>query len=407
MKKYLIIVIILFIFQGVLESEEGEPLAGEWRLLNKAGNAKDRGQRIANYRKYAEDWKRGHFPDDALLRILILSLKYDEIENAKAVLLEIEKKHPEGILRRSIYLGDPKPEVVKQCKEFIKVNPIKTVNWGKLLIAEYYYKRNEFAKAKPILEYLLKVTKKEIIPKGISTEGMSTESIRIRVLESLLKVAKQTKDITLENRLGDLIEKDYGVKPENFSLIKLCVNKYMEKLREKEEEKEKPQKADIIVRINSIKDSCKKSEKYPIIITIVNMGDAPIYIPKMHVFWFKLIDSKGKVVKGDPGDEPEDGLSDWYIKRGKEWVLAQPIWKLEGMSGIAVVWPDAFKRYSNHLKNETYSLSLSLRSIMVFDKDLIIIREDMSHRFRVNPDKKYTYKRVRTFPNSLKVKIEE
>ena len=164
----------LFLMQPIYGAEPEESDSAAFR---KCGGSESADERVANYENFVKKHPTSDLADDALLEIMKIMREKDNMEEARAILAEIEENHPQGVIHRQIYLGDAEERVVAEWRKFIQENPIRSADWAKLLLACGLYEKGEIPEAKTLAQYLLRNTEKPHGAEKLSQFGLIMDGL--------------------------------------------------------------------------------------------------------------------------------------------------------------------------------------------------------------------------------------
>lgn len=221
----------LFLMEPIYGAETAE---SDHAVFLKCGRSESPDERVANYKNFVKEHPTSDLADDAFLEIMKIMLEKNNLEEAKAILVKIEKNYTQGVIRRHIYVGDAEQETVAEWKRFTQKNPINSSNWGKMLLAHHLLQKGETSEAESITRYLLKNTRKPHIPKEVGDHrSLSTEDIRGEVLKLCAEIAKRNNDVKFLKEVQDIARKEYSVVPSDLTAsIPLLEIKYLKRENE-------------------------------------------------------------------------------------------------------------------------------------------------------------------------------
>lgn len=175
--------------------------------------------KFAAYQQFVQAYPKSILCDDALLEVLKAQLQQRDIDAARKTLEVMNHLYPAGIMQRHLSVGDIEEAVGLAWRTFVAMNPIRTVDWGQLLVASFLAKHNDLKEAKKMALDLLTRTKKLTLPNDINPDALSTEDIRGAVLQLCFNLAKQSGDDDLARMVKNRAFIEYNIKEKEEDII--------------------------------------------------------------------------------------------------------------------------------------------------------------------------------------------
>lgn len=135
-------------------------------------------------------------------------------------------------------------------------------------------------------------------------------------------------------------------------------------------------------------DKCiRLGEKVPLVLTVVNHGNEPLYIHHFADFYVMVNTTQEEAVMFELEDEFNIPHINEFVDVSGELVYMRKVVEVQQKSGIVFLCPDFVKPYTNWLKPGHYFMHLP-RALRVYSKSQVIIREDWDHPFFVPDNEK-------------------
>lgn len=180
---------------------------GERQEFNRCATAGDSFKdQIATYRKFLARHPRSDFADDAYLEIAERQRRLGRFDEARQTLTYVKENFPNAHKLRYIYMGDIQEKWIAEWKSFEAENPIPTVKYVDLRLAELDFEQGKNEKARDRLKDLVRNTRTPTLLLNSSNPAMrSALDVHTMALQLASRVAEKLGDVAWREEVQALL----------------------------------------------------------------------------------------------------------------------------------------------------------------------------------------------------------